>query len=188
MFLHRRGFSHCPTCWKWLIWQWLWLFMLTRTCNVLDVTEGHELITTEPQSLIMNYLNESLNMSQHCLVVLTPTWKKKQKKTTTTIPKKDLLHAIISHASFTDLNSCILLKLEGHFCDLPDTKHKEEVDTSMEGENNKLAYCVTDVPPWYLCILLGIQVRQQTGFQAMFDHEFPFISCLRAYMQLFYIT
>ncbi|KAF3854546.1 hypothetical protein F7725_022601 [Dissostichus mawsoni] len=28
---------------------------------------------------------------------------------------------------------------------------------SMESDNNKLVYCVTDVPPWYLCIILGIQ-------------------------------
>lgn len=25
-------------------------------------------------------------------------------------------------------------------------------------DKNKLAYCVTDVPPWYLCIVLSIQV------------------------------
>ncbi|XP_020790725.1 xan_ur_permease domain-containing protein [Boleophthalmus pectinirostris] len=43
--------------------------------------------------------------------------------------------------------------LEGRFCDLPG----EEVDSSVEEDNNKLAYCVTDVPPWYLCIILGIQ-------------------------------
>ncbi|XP_072291676.1 xan_ur_permease domain-containing protein [Eucyclogobius newberryi] len=47
--------------------------------------------------------------------------------------------------------------LEGHFCDLPGTQHGDEVDSSAEGDNNKLAYCVTDVPPWYLCIILGIQ-------------------------------
>ncbi|XP_068170113.1 xan_ur_permease domain-containing protein [Antennarius striatus] len=47
--------------------------------------------------------------------------------------------------------------LEGRFCDLPTTKHGEEMDLTMEGESNKLAYSVTDAPPWYLCILLGIQ-------------------------------
>ncbi|XP_037308007.2 xan_ur_permease domain-containing protein isoform X1 [Pungitius pungitius] len=47
--------------------------------------------------------------------------------------------------------------LEGRFCDLPDRKRGEEMDTSAEEESNKLVYCVTDVPPWYLCIILGIQ-------------------------------
>ncbi|XP_028263840.1 xan_ur_permease domain-containing protein [Parambassis ranga] len=45
--------------------------------------------------------------------------------------------------------------LEGRFCDLPDTG--EQLNSSLDEDSNKLAYCVTDVPPWYLCILLGIQ-------------------------------
>uniref|UniRef100_A0A672ZTX2 Zgc:110789 n=1 Tax=Sphaeramia orbicularis TaxID=375764 RepID=A0A672ZTX2_9TELE len=53
-------------------------------------------------------------------------------------------------------NSC-RTGLEGRFCDLPETQHGEELESSIEEDNNKLAYCVTDVPPWYLCIVLGIQ-------------------------------
>uniref|UniRef100_A0A4W4DTF8 Uncharacterized protein n=1 Tax=Electrophorus electricus TaxID=8005 RepID=A0A4W4DTF8_ELEEL len=30
-------------------------------------------------------------------------------------------------------------------------------DLSDEDSRNKLSYCVTDIPPWYLCIILGIQ-------------------------------
>ncbi|XP_022605637.1 solute carrier family 23 member 1-like [Seriola dumerili] len=47
--------------------------------------------------------------------------------------------------------------LEGRFCDLPDKKNGGELNSLTDGDNNKLAYCVTDVPPWYLCIILGIQ-------------------------------
>lgn len=62
----------------------------------------------------------------------------------------------------TDFYFSIWMKFEGHFCDLPDRKPGQEGDTSTEGEGNKLIYCVTDVPPWYLCILLGIQVGRQS--------------------------
>ncbi|XP_061140074.1 xan_ur_permease domain-containing protein [Syngnathus typhle] len=47
--------------------------------------------------------------------------------------------------------------LESRICKLHETKHGEDVDTPTDEEGSKLAYCVTDVPPWYLCILLGIQ-------------------------------
>ncbi|MEQ2221646.1 hypothetical protein ILYODFUR_017886, partial [Ilyodon furcidens] len=45
--------------------------------------------------------------------------------------------------------------LEGRFCDLPEKG--EDLDSSIDQNTNKLAYCITDVPPWYLCILLGTQ-------------------------------
>ncbi|KAM3870079.1 xan_ur_permease domain-containing protein [Diretmus argenteus] len=48
--------------------------------------------------------------------------------------------------------------LDGPFSDnLPEKKDGERPDVSAEDDKNKLAYCVTDVPPWYLCIILGIQ-------------------------------
>ncbi|XP_020311357.1 solute carrier family 23 member 1-like [Oncorhynchus kisutch] len=45
--------------------------------------------------------------------------------------------------------------IDGRFCDLE--KDVEGSDLSEEDDKNKLAYCVTDIPPWYLCIILGIQ-------------------------------
>ncbi|XP_029010519.1 xan_ur_permease domain-containing protein isoform X1 [Betta splendens] len=45
--------------------------------------------------------------------------------------------------------------LEGRFCDLPRANGGKTSGADQDG--NKLAYCVTDVPPWYLCIVLGVQ-------------------------------
>uniref|UniRef100_A0A9J7YHR4 Solute carrier family 23 member 4 n=1 Tax=Cyprinus carpio carpio TaxID=630221 RepID=A0A9J7YHR4_CYPCA len=42
------------------------------------------------------------------------------------------------------------------FCELPENKNGSD-HNSEDGDSNKLAYCVTDIPPWYLCIILGIQ-------------------------------
>ncbi|XP_031420402.1 xan_ur_permease domain-containing protein isoform X2 [Clupea harengus] len=39
-----------------------------------------------------------------------------------------------------------------HFSELP-----EGNVLSGENDRDKLVYCVTDVPPWYLCIILGVQ-------------------------------
>lgn len=35
---------------------------------------------------------------------------------------------------------------------------KEKREKSSGEDKNKLSYCVTDTPPWYLCIVLSIQV------------------------------
>uniref|UniRef100_A0A9J8BUU7 Solute carrier family 23 member 4 n=1 Tax=Cyprinus carpio carpio TaxID=630221 RepID=A0A9J8BUU7_CYPCA len=43
-----------------------------------------------------------------------------------------------------------------HFCELPENENGSD-RFSEEGDSGKLAYCVTDIPPWYLCIFLGIQ-------------------------------
>ncbi|CDQ89162.1 unnamed protein product, partial [Oncorhynchus mykiss] len=45
--------------------------------------------------------------------------------------------------------------IHGHFCELENDGEGSEL--SEEDDKNKLAYCVTDVPAWYLCIILGIQ-------------------------------
>ncbi|KAL4612830.1 solute carrier family 23 member 1-like [Arapaima gigas] len=43
------------------------------------------------------------------------------------------------------------------FCELPDGSGSQALELSEEDDRNKPAYCVTDTPPWYLCIILGIQ-------------------------------
>ncbi|MBN3310649.1 S23A1 protein, partial [Amia calva] len=45
-----------------------------------------------------------------------------------------------------------------HFCEIPEEGNRKKEQSSPDRDvKNKLAYCVTDVPPWYLCIILGTQ-------------------------------
>ncbi|XP_072572912.1 solute carrier family 23 member 1-like isoform X2 [Paramormyrops kingsleyae] len=46
---------------------------------------------------------------------------------------------------------------EENIFDFPVEEGAKNGSQSAEKNRNKLAYCVTDVPPWYLCIILGIQ-------------------------------
>ncbi|KAK3570504.1 hypothetical protein QTP86_020079 [Hemibagrus guttatus] len=41
-----------------------------------------------------------------------------------------------------------------HFCGLT---NDQNTALSEKDSRDKLAYCVTDIPPWYLCVILGIQ-------------------------------
>ncbi|OXB75396.1 UNVERIFIED_CONTAM: hypothetical protein H355_010598 [Colinus virginianus] len=44
-----------------------------------------------------------------------------------------------------------------HHCASPDHAAQGPKEDKDKGQSSKLAYSVTDIPPWYLCILLGIQ-------------------------------
>ncbi|XP_041109881.1 solute carrier family 23 member 1-like [Polyodon spathula] len=55
------------------------------------------------------------------------------------------------------MDNCAFTKRE-HLCEISadDSERKKQV-SDEETEQNKLSYSVTDVPPWYLCIILGTQ-------------------------------
>ncbi|XP_066490582.1 solute carrier family 23 member 1-like [Tiliqua scincoides] len=58
-------------------------------------------------------------------------------------------------------NPVFIIDDGGHYCNFPDVDATvpayEGRQKSKSKDTNRLAYTVTDIPPWYLCIFLGIQ-------------------------------
>lgn len=54
-------------------------------------------------------------------------------------------------------NPSFMSEDESHHCASPDHAAQGPEEGKGKGQSSKLAYTVTDMPPWYLCILLGIQ-------------------------------
>ncbi|XP_030646481.1 solute carrier family 23 member 1-like [Chanos chanos] len=54
-------------------------------------------------------------------------------------------------------NNAFAMDGEESLSELPEKKEGKDSNMTDENSRNRLIYCITDVPPWYLCIILGIQ-------------------------------
>lgn len=55
-------------------------------------------------------------------------------------------------------------------------QHDNSLEVIEESQSRKLLYKINDVPPWYLCIILGFQVRIRfTSFILTFCFSIPFL-------------